>query len=283
MSMNSTFLAGRATGFTLIEAIMVIMITGIIAAVVAVFIKTPVEGYFDTVRRARMTDEADTSLRFIARELHAALPNSIGCTSASGSGTLSFLPIRSGGRYRENALSGGGGNPLQFGAGTAGFGTIGGGGNATLVDAHGQAVGAGTAAIGNLGSGVGSCDATAGTPANTPTVTLLDASSVTFSGTPTVPGACNLQTATAGNANDRMPGRFYMIDANTVTYACGATGLTRKVGAGTAATMSGRVSSCQIGCAGSNATVQTISLQLTLTDSGESMTLFRQVHVENYP
>jgi MSHA biogenesis protein MshO len=39
-------------GFTLIEMIMVIVITGILAGMVAVFIAKPVEGYADSVRRA---------------------------------------------------------------------------------------------------------------------------------------------------------------------------------------------------------------------------------------
>ena len=39
-------------GFTLVEAIMVIVITGILAGMVAVFIKAPVDGYVDSVRRA---------------------------------------------------------------------------------------------------------------------------------------------------------------------------------------------------------------------------------------
>ena len=50
-------------GFTLVEAIIVIVITGILAAIVAVFIRAPVDGYFDSVRRAELTDTADVALR----------------------------------------------------------------------------------------------------------------------------------------------------------------------------------------------------------------------------
>lgn len=39
----------RGAGFTLIEMIMVIVITGIIAGMVAVFIRSPIDGYFNTV------------------------------------------------------------------------------------------------------------------------------------------------------------------------------------------------------------------------------------------
>ena len=86
-------------GFTLVEAVMVIVLTGIIAAVVAVFIQGPVQGYFDTVRRSQASDVADFALRRVARDLQTALPNSMRSTDASNY-FLEFLPVRSAGRYR---------------------------------------------------------------------------------------------------------------------------------------------------------------------------------------
>ena len=67
----------RNCGFTLIEAIVVIVITGIIASMVAVFIRTPVDGYLDAERRAGLTDIADTAVRRMARDIRLALPNSV--------------------------------------------------------------------------------------------------------------------------------------------------------------------------------------------------------------
>ena len=83
-------------GFTLIEAIMVMVITGILAALVASF-ASPLKGYFDATARADLADVADTALRRMARELHAALPNSV---RVSGS-YIEFLPTTIGGRYRK--------------------------------------------------------------------------------------------------------------------------------------------------------------------------------------
>jgi len=77
---------------------MVIVITGIIAGVVAVFIRAPMQGYFDTARRAELTDTADTAVRRIARDLHLALPNSVRVTG--GNQVIEFLSTRTGGRYR---------------------------------------------------------------------------------------------------------------------------------------------------------------------------------------
>jgi hypothetical protein len=57
--------------------IVVIVITGIIGGIVAVFLRMPVQGYVDSARRADMTDIADTALRRISRDLHSALPNSV--------------------------------------------------------------------------------------------------------------------------------------------------------------------------------------------------------------
>lgn len=87
----------RQGGFTLIEAVMVIVITGVLGAVVAVFLRMPVQGYRDSVDRAELTDLADLALRRIARDLRLALPNSIEVTE--GGAAISFFMTKAGGRY----------------------------------------------------------------------------------------------------------------------------------------------------------------------------------------
>src|SRR2546427_4793105 len=59
----------RERGVTLIEMVIVISITAIIAGAVSVFISRPVEGYADAARRAEMSDIADTALRRMTRDL----------------------------------------------------------------------------------------------------------------------------------------------------------------------------------------------------------------------
>jgi len=86
-------------GFTLLETIMVIVITGIIAAVVAVFMVKPVQGYFSSSARLAMADTADTAMRRIARDVRLALPNTVR-VDASGM-FLEFIPIKTGGRYLD--------------------------------------------------------------------------------------------------------------------------------------------------------------------------------------
>ena len=101
-----------ARGFTLIEAIMVITITGIVAGIVALFIRRPVEAYIDSARRAALTDVADTASRRLARELQSALPNSVRI-DASGR-FLEFIPIHDGGRYRAEVGTNLADDPLDF-------------------------------------------------------------------------------------------------------------------------------------------------------------------------
>jgi MSHA biogenesis protein MshO len=113
----------RQRGLTLVELVVTIVITGIIAAGIAVFIQRPVEGYLDAERRAELTDEADTALRRITRDLRTALPNSVR-VDASGK-FVEFIETTGGGRYRAELDSGGLGNILDFTAADTSFDVIG--------------------------------------------------------------------------------------------------------------------------------------------------------------
>ena len=84
-------------GFTLVELVMVIVITGIIAAVITVFLKPTIDSYFDTRRRATLTDSADTALRRLARDVRLAVPNSIRMPNST---CFELVPTMGGGRYR---------------------------------------------------------------------------------------------------------------------------------------------------------------------------------------
>ena len=106
--------SARSRGVTLLEMIIVISITAVLAGVIAVFISRPVESYADAVRRAEMTDIADTALRRMTRDLRTALPNSIRTTNVGAVLYLEFLPMTGGGRYRVQATDTGAGNAMDF-------------------------------------------------------------------------------------------------------------------------------------------------------------------------
>jgi MSHA biogenesis protein MshO len=110
-------------GVTLIELVVVIVVTGILAAGVALFLQRPMEGYIDAGRRATLTDEADTTLRRITRDLRNALPNSVR-VDVSGK-FVEFIETTGGARYRAEVVNGGGGDILDFTAADTTFDVLG--------------------------------------------------------------------------------------------------------------------------------------------------------------
>ena len=89
----------RQRGFTLIELIVVIVITAIVAGMVTVFIRAPVQSYLDVAARAELADAADLATRRITRDVRLALPNSVRVASNSSGSFLELLLTKTGGRY----------------------------------------------------------------------------------------------------------------------------------------------------------------------------------------
>lgn len=107
--MNVTSMRTIHAGFTLVEAIVVIVITSILAVSVALFIRKPVDSYIDLERRAELADITDTAVRRLSRDLHLAVPNSVR-TVASDNACIESIPTTNGGRYRADVDAVGGGN-----------------------------------------------------------------------------------------------------------------------------------------------------------------------------
>lgn len=108
---SASLVRHRQRGFTLVELVMVIVIMGVIGGMVSVFMKSPIDAYFDSARRATLTDVADTAARRIARDVRKALPNSVRTPAA---GCLEFIPTKTGGRYRTEEIAAGDGTELNF-------------------------------------------------------------------------------------------------------------------------------------------------------------------------
>lgn len=101
MTMNSAAPSpvrpGRHRGFTLIELIVVIVITVIIAGGIMSFLKPALDSFKDTRLRANMADQADNALRRVVRDVRHAVPNSLRSPSSS---CFEMVPTITGGRYR---------------------------------------------------------------------------------------------------------------------------------------------------------------------------------------
>ncbi|MBI4937719.1 MAG: prepilin-type N-terminal cleavage/methylation domain-containing protein [Nitrosomonadales bacterium] len=259
-------------GFTLVEMTVVIVLTGILAGIVALFIRAPVQGYVDSARRAGLTDIADTALRRISRDLRLALPNSVVVTSSGTQFSLDFLSTSGGGRYRASA--GGTNDVLDFTVADISFEVL---GAMPMLAANDQIV------VYNLGTP----GADAYLNNNRATYSSHAGGIITFAAGKQFPFASPSQ-------------RFHVVNGQ-VRYLCDtATGqLTRYWGfaiaappavptvpaGGSSALLATRVSACGFAY---NANVVTqrsglVTLQLTLSESGESVALYNAVHVSNAP
>lgn len=280
----------RMAGFTLVEAVMVIVITGILAAVVAIFIRAPVQGYFDTVRRAELTDQADLALRRITRDVRLALPNSVRVSTVGGVHYIEFIMTRSGGRYRDVSDGSTGGDFLSFSnAADLSF------------DVHGPmpaiTPGLDFIVVFNLGPGNAPANAYATGDAcvscNRARINGVAGNTVTLASNPYASQAPPLSSPN---------GRFQVVpgDVRAVTYSCpiggaAAGNLTRRWNYGFfAAQPTPPVGGAQALLAtDANCIVNyapaiggrhgLLDLQLTLTSQGETVTLQQQIRVDNAP
>lgn len=102
----------RQHGFTLVEAVAVIVITAVVATMMTAFINVPVNTYLESIKRAEDSDMADHALRRMSRDLRLALPNSIRVTGTS----IEYLETRVGLRYlaEDDIDTPGGGSYLNW-------------------------------------------------------------------------------------------------------------------------------------------------------------------------
>ncbi|WP_260843136.1 PulJ/GspJ family protein [Sedimenticola selenatireducens] len=287
----------RETGFTLIELIVVIVISGVLALVTSQLIQRPVEMYQDQSSRARLVDRADTALVRISRELRDALPNSVRITC--GGRCLEFLHVTTGGRYRAAPVT----DPLRLSFnpadGDSRFEVMG-----LLVDSGLIQTGAGVNDCRNLAASclviynTGLIGSNAYNMDNAATITAVNTA-----GPITIDFNNAGMTAFPASSPDQ---RFYVVDT-PITYLCDlAAGTIRRyqgysiqssqgavdshaelvslTNPAESALLIDQVSACDFNYnPGTPTRNGLVSLEITVQEQSESITLMQQAHLANMP
>ena len=261
---------------------MVIVIVGVIGAVLSVFMKSPIDAYFDSARRAALIDVADTTLRRMTRDIRTALPNSLRQTSGMNpvnTQCIEFIPTKAGGRYRAEADVNGQGDVLRFDTPDDSFDIF--GSNSALAD---QAIVAGDiVVIYNLG--VLGADAYATTQPNVAVITEVGAGDL--------PNETKLKFSSMQFPMESGGNRFQIIPGNAkiVSYVCRGGNLYRNSNyayTNSCPASGGDLIAKDVTCTfvynGSdlqrNALLQ---IQLKFANGSENISLYHEVHVSNTP
>lgn len=99
----------RQRAFTLVELVMVIALAGLIAVMISTVMSRPLQGFVDQSRRAELVDLASSALNRMTRDIRLAVPNSVrpgGAVTVAGSARLELLRSPGGGRYRASLIDG---------------------------------------------------------------------------------------------------------------------------------------------------------------------------------
>jgi MSHA biogenesis protein MshO len=313
---------GRSRGVSLIELIVVITISGIIAAVLGKIIVRPIQGYESQVRRAALVDAAEMTVRRLGRDIRQALPNSVrvrdalgntnsvSCSTAGAICSIEMLNTADGARYRDGPGNiGHNHGPTSFrlrvpGNDNDGFNILGEFQNfrpalpftstSERLAIYNQTANGATSAYDDATLAAGPYVITNPNAANTK-FTLqddggLDEWRITPSGNPNF----NFRWASPNQ-------RIYIVDT-PISYVCNAGpngNITRyssyaitaaqaatPVGATNTALLSTPVSACNFSySSGTNQRAGLVTIDITVTDasSGEQVRLLHQVHVDNSP
>ena len=270
--MNSKYHISSSTGFTLVEIVVVIVIIGILSALGGKLIMRPVSNYVDLNRRAALVDQAEMAMRRMQRDIRQALPNSIRIDSSGH--YLEMVSTVAGGRYRNYPDPVSGGDILDFTQPDDGFDIL---GSLSSVPAVGQkAVVYNTSAVGSSGN------IYASSPDNTASV----GSGSTIDHVALSPAFQFVHPSPYQ--------RFFIVD-EPVTYACEGDVLNRYAGYAIAssqptgslsspALVATRIGACHFSYdPGASQRAGLVTLELSLTEEGETVTLLHQIHVVNTP
>lgn len=263
---------------------MVIVIMGAIGGAVAVFMRGPIDAYFDTARRAGIADMADTTVRRMARDIRKALPNSIRLGGTGGNQCIEFIPTRMGARYRTQDITPvpSDNSALRFDGPDDAFNML--GLNAAPLPAD-QIIQVGDwVVVYNLAS------ASAYVGNNTAKITDVKVSPLNPNET-----LISLTGNTITFPLESPSNRFHVIpnDENVVSYQCNGGKLYRNANYGYATScpaptlgttpVIANEATCNFAYNAADIRNALVQLSLTFSSGGESASIYHEVHVDNTP
>ncbi len=308
-------------GFTLVELVVVISLSGIILAVLGNFIANPINAYIRIATRAQLVEAADQALRRMARDIQSSVPNSLRKSTSGSVISLEMMNIVEGIRYRTLSSSGGSEPVLSFSAaGTSTFDTVQpfqyALSNSTCQSNSCRLVIYNTGATTNGSTdspspGANVYSTAAGPACSTPGTTSCYPAPGSYTITPTSTTVTLSNTGTGGEGKVVLSSpiqfaipspeqRLYVVDT-PVMYICSPSSsggtLTRYWGypitqtqqtsaptGSSSSQLTQFVTACSMTYqAGTTARNGNITMSITLTNAGESITLLRQIAVSNVP
>jgi MSHA biogenesis protein MshO len=273
------------SGFTLIELLVVMVIVGIGAALTIGYLVNPIEAFNDMQLRGRLTERADVALYKMTRDIRQGVPNSIRITSAGSLRAIEVIQMRSAGRYRASGTGDaldatGDADSFDVLGGLPGFGAVqtGGAGIANCINGSADCL-----VIYNTGTSATANNAYDGD--NVATITAASANSLSFNNADGSPAFPLLSPAQ----------RFY-VARGPVSYVCDlgaqevrrysgyALQSTQPVFAGGGDLLTNNVSGCNFNYVpGTNSRSGVVTMELSISESGETITLLQQAHIFNSP
>lgn len=274
----------KTAGFTLVELIIVITLTGVVAVMSSTIISNQMQGYVDTSRRAALTGKVDMALRHVARDLRNGIPYSI---RISGS-AIEWVPIEGFGRYRQYQTAGSG-NSLDFFATDDGFDVF---GNLPTVSAGTQIV------ISN--SNVNASGFNIFQDISDGTLLPIGSHVISPASTTVTAAVGSVSLSTPFQfSQDSVANRFYVING-AASYLCDTSSgqiirydgyslqMAQPINASVAplstaanSLLVDSVSECSFGYTALDLQHGIVTVRISITEDNESVTLVRFIHVEN--
>ena len=294
----------RYTGFSLIELVITIVITGIIFSIIGLFLNKPIQAYTQLYSRSDITNMADLAVSRIEKDVRNAVPNSIRVKTSGSLVAVEMANAIEGMRYR--AKNPGGANAtLNIGSNDTDFNVEGRfqyaayGANGYRLVIYNTGAYTGTSDSPNAGINLYSSSTAAGPvpPAGSHVITP-STSTVTLSSGASEDHVNISPAMKFGMASPRQ--RLYVVDT-PISYVCNLTAgtLTRYWGytitdvqpidatvsplnSASSALIAKNVTACSFSySAGTSARNGVLGVGITITRGGESARLFYQINSNN--